>query len=163
MTDVLRPLRDHLMTALDWSEAHIRFDEAVARIPANRRGIRPAGMTHSVWELIEHMRLAQRDLLEFCRNAQYEHTLAWPADYWPPSPTPTEQDWHASIAQLTADRDALRRLIDDRSTELFAKVPTGSEGQTVLRSILLVIDHNAYHLGQLIAVTQALVQDPSAP
>ena len=156
MSDALRPLRDHVTKALDWSEAHIGFDKALERIPADRRGDRPAGMQHSAWELLEHMRLAQLDLLDFCRKTDYAHALAWPADYWPPSPGPAEGEWDRCMTQFRADLQALRAFIDDPSTDLYAKVPTGKPGQTHLRSILLVIDHNAYHLGQLISVGQAL-------
>jgi hypothetical protein len=98
------------------------------------------------------MRLAQKDLLEFCVNPSYSHTLNWPDDYWPRDPAPSDAQWNASIADFRADRAKLRGLVGDGSLDVFALVPTGQAGQTRLRAILLVIDHNAYHLGQLIAV-----------
>ena len=157
MTDSSQLLRDHLSHALDWQEAHLGFDEAVDRIPANRRGDCPPGFNHSAWQLLEHMRIAQNDLLDFCVNASYAHALSWPDDYWPKEPAPPSEDaWNASIAAFTADRAELKRLTNDLSIDLAAKVPTGKATQTYLRAILLVIDHNAYHLGQLVSVGQAL-------
>ncbi len=156
MTDPSHPLREHLIRALDWEEAHVAFDKAIEGIPAARRGDRPAGFGHSLWQLLEHMRLAQKDLLEFCVNPRYSHTLNWPDDYWPRDPTPSDAEWNASIADFKADRAKLQGLAGDGSLDLFALVPTGKARQTYLRAILLVIDHNAYHLGQLIAVRSAL-------
>jgi uncharacterized damage-inducible protein DinB len=148
-------LRDHLARALDWGEAHVTFEKALEDIPAGRRGERPAGFDHSAWDLLEHMRIAQKDLLDFCLNANYEHTMKWPDDYWP-SAAPSDETWKASIAGYKADRARLQQLTRDASIDLVKLVPTGKERQTYLRAILLVLDHNAYHLGQILAVRQAL-------
>jgi uncharacterized damage-inducible protein DinB len=156
MTDSLLPLRDHLVRALDWEEAHAGLDKAIDGIPPERRGDRAAGFAHSPWELLEHMRFAQNDLLDFCVNPAYKHSRKWPDDYWPRDPTPTETAWTASIAALKADRARLQQLARNTSLDLFALVPTGKGQQTYLRALLLVIDHNAYHVGQLIAVRRAL-------
>jgi hypothetical protein len=146
-----------LLRVLDWEEAHVGFDKAVDGIPADQRGFRAAGFEHSPWQLLEHMRLAQKDLLDFCVNAQYVHALKWPEDYWPQSPAPPGATaWNESIADFKADREKLKLLIRDAQVDLFATVPTGKEQQTYLRAILLVADHNAYHLGQLVAVRRAL-------
>jgi hypothetical protein len=103
------------------------------------------------------MRLAQKDLLDFCGNSQYVHALEWPQDYWPRSPAPPRATaWDESIADFKADREKLKHLIRETDMDLFATVPTGKGGQTYLRAILLVADHNAYHLGQLVAVRRAL-------
>jgi len=151
------PLRTHLIRALEWEEAHVAFDRAIEGLPADSRGRRPAGFDHSPWQLLEHMRRAQKDLLDFCANPRYEHTLAWPDDYWPPpSAVPDQTAWEASVADFKSDRRRLIQLVRDPSIDLFATVPTGRGHQTYLRAILLVVDHNAYHLGQLVAVRRAL-------
>jgi uncharacterized damage-inducible protein DinB len=151
------PLRAQLLRVLDWEEAHVGFDKAVDRIPADRRGANAPGFEHSPWQLLEHMRLAQKDLLDFCVNPQYVHALKWPDDYWPENPAPPRAAaWAASIADFKADREKLKQLVRKTRVDLFATVPTGKGQQTYLRAILLVIDHNAYHLGQLVAVRRAL-------
>jgi hypothetical protein len=159
MTDSSQPLREHLSRALDWPEAHLTFDKVIADFPTDRRGLRPPASSHSPWELLEHMRIAQNDLLDFCVNGNYTHALNWPDDYWPREPAPpSDADWNASIAAFTGDLGEIRKLANDSSIDLFAKVPTGEDHQTYLRAILLVIDHNAYHLGQLVAAKQALAR-----
>jgi hypothetical protein len=151
------PLRAHLVRALDWEEAHVGFDKAVQGIPADRRGSRISGFEHSPWQLLEHIRLAQKDLLEFCVNPKYVHALKWPDDYWPKNAAPpSAAAWDQSIADAKADREKLKDLVQNAETDLFAVVPTGKGKQTYLRAILLVVDHNAYHVGQLVAVRQAL-------
>jgi hypothetical protein len=150
------PLRAQLVRILDWEDAHVGFDKAVDGIPVDQRGARAVHFEHSPWELLEHMRLAQKDLLDFCVNAQYVHALEWPDDYWPRTPAPEGiEAWDASIADFKADRGKLKQLARDQ-VDLFATVPTGKGQRTYLRAILLVVDHNAYHLGQLIAVRRAL-------
>jgi hypothetical protein len=112
-------------------------------------------MPHSVWELVEHLRIAQWDILDFSRNPDYAH-LDWPKDYWPPTPAPADDAaWEESIAAFHRDLKAMQDLIADPSTDLYAKIPWG-DGQTILREALLVADHNAYHLGQIVAVRQML-------
>lgn len=151
------PLRAQLVRLLDWQEAHVGFDDAVDGIPADRRGSVASGFEHSIWQLVEHMRLAQKDILEFCVNPRYVHALNWPDDYWPRNPAPPDATaWNASVAEFKNDREALKRLAEDASVDLFATVPTGKEQQTYLRALLLVVDHNAYHVGQLVAVRRAL-------
>jgi uncharacterized damage-inducible protein DinB len=148
-------VRDHLRKLLAWQEAHAGFDKAVAGIPPEARGKRPAGLPHSPWELLEHIRLAQHDILDFCRNPNYRE-LEWPADYWPRSPAPPTPDaWDASLQQYLDDRRALQDLAAEASIDLTARIPHGT-GQTYLRELLLVADHTAYHVGQLILVRQLL-------
>jgi uncharacterized damage-inducible protein DinB len=150
------PLRAQLVRILDWEEAHVGFDKATDGIPADRRGAQAAGFEHSPWQLLEHMRLAQKDILDFCVNARYVHALKWPDDYWPRPEPPHARAWNESIDDFKADREKLKRLASDATVDLFATVPTGKGRQTYLRGILLVADHNAYHLGQLVAVRRAL-------
>jgi uncharacterized damage-inducible protein DinB len=155
--NALDPLRKFLSRVLNWEDAHVGFDKAVDGIPPEQRGLRPTGFDHSPWQLIEHLRLAQNDLLAFCLDAKYVHQLTWPDDYWPKEPEPaTATAWDESIANFKTDRARLEQLVLDGQTDLFARVPAGEPQQTYLRSVMLVVDHNAYHLGQLIAVRRAL-------
>ena len=149
-------LRDHLVRLLDWEEAHVGFDKAVKGIPADKRGACPAGFEHSPWQLLEHIRIAQDDILDFCVNAKYEHRMTWPDDYWPKEPGPTSAGaWADSVAAYVRGREELKRLARDVE-DLTAKVPTGNATQTYLRAILLAADHAAYHVGQLVDVRRAL-------
>jgi uncharacterized damage-inducible protein DinB len=155
MEDSMTAIRDHLVRALDWDEAHATFDRAVEGLADQLRGRRPAGFEHSPWQLLEHLRLAQEDILDFCVNPAYEHSKAWPDDYWPRDPAPPDAHaWVNSVGSFRRDREAMMRLA--REINLTAAVPTGKQGQTYLRAILLVIDHTAYHVGQLVAVRRAL-------
>lgn len=151
------PLRAHLARVLDWKQAHVGFDKAVAGVARGKRGARAAGFEHSLWQLVEHMRLAQHDLLDFCVKADYAHALEWPGDYWPATPAPpSARAWDASIHAFNADREKVKRLVRRPTLDLLAPVPTGTAQQTYLRAILLVADHNAYHIGQIVAVRRAL-------
>jgi len=151
-----RALRDHLVRVLDWEEAHVGFDKAVAGIPPAKRGARAAGFEHSPWQLLEHIRIAQDDILDFCVNASYRHRMKWPDDYWPTDPAPPRaKAWTDSLAAYARSRERLKQLARDVQ-DLSAKVPTGKKGQTYLRAILLVADHTAYHVGQLVAIRRAL-------
>jgi uncharacterized damage-inducible protein DinB len=156
MRDPTDALRDHLVRALDWEEAHVGFDKAIDGIPADKRGTRAAGFEHSPWQLLEHMRIAQEDILDFCVNANYEHSMKWPDDYWPKQPVPPNvKAWTDSVASYTRSRENLKQLAREVN-DLTAKVPTGKDNQTYLRAILLAADHTAYHVGQLVAVRRAL-------
>lgn len=148
-------IRDHLRRLLDWEEARVGFDAAVADVPPHMRGTVPPGLSHSLWRLVEHIRITQHDILDFCRNPHYEE-IAWPDDYWPRSPAPaSDAAWQTSLSSVAADRAALQELAADRSLELTARIPHGS-GQTYLRELLLVADHTAYHVGQIVVVRQLL-------
>ncbi len=148
-------VREHVRKLLGWEEAHVGFEKAVGGIPENLRGRRPEGAPYSPWELLEHIRIAQHDILEFCVSSAYE-SMEWPKDYWPSSPEPPSgAAWDASVAQFVEDRRALEELAANRSIDLTARVPNG-DGQTYLRELLLVADHTAHHLGQLIVVRRLL-------
>jgi hypothetical protein len=156
MNESTADLRDQLARVVDWDEAHVTFDKAVEGIPPDKRGARAAGFEHSPWQLLEHIRIAQEDILDFCTNSRYELKMKWPDDYWPKDPAPpSAAAWSASIASYSRSRDALKRLAREVA-DLTAKVPTGKGGQTFLRAILLTADHTAYHVGQLVAVRRAL-------
>lgn len=156
MRESIDAVRNQLERVLAWEEAHVGFDKAVAGIPPDMRGARVTGFEHSPWQLLEHMRLAQDDILDFCINPRYEHTMAWPDDYWPNDPAPPSAEaWTNSIEAYTRSREELQRLARE-VPDLTAKVPTGKEQQTFLRAILLVADHTAYHIGQLVMIRRAL-------
>jgi hypothetical protein len=153
--DANRALRAQLQRFLDWRDAHVGFDAAVKAIPPRLRGVAPKGFPHSAWQLVEHMRLTQQDILEFCRNPRYKEK-AWPDDYWPRSPRPRNAvAWEKALSGFRRERRAMQRLAADRRLDLFARIPHGS-GQTYLREILLVSDHTAYHVGQLVTLRRAL-------
>ena len=147
-------LRTQLAKLLDWHEAHVTFDKAVDGIPPAARGRTPQGAPHSPWQIVEHIRLAQQDILDFSVNSAYEEKK-WPDDYWPAAAPPNDAAWEEAIAACRRDRDALKALVRDPRTDLFATIPHGS-GQTYLREVLLVADHTAYHVGQLVIVRRLL-------
>jgi len=148
-------LREQVRKMLAWEDAHVGFDKAVEGIPAEMRGKQPGGAPYSPWQLVEHLRIAQKDILEFCRNPKYEE-MKWPDDYWPTSPAPkSAAEWDDSVRRYHEDLKALQDLAADSSIDLFAKIPHGS-GQTYLRELLLVADHTAYHVGQLVVVRRLL-------
>jgi len=156
MGDSTDAIRDHLVRVLDWQDAHVGFDKAVDGIPEAKRGARPDGFEHSAWQLLEHIRIAQDDILDFCVNAKYEHALKWPDDYWPPAAEPPDaKAWAQSISAYEKARAELKRLAREVK-DLTATVPTGKKTQTYLRAILLTADHTAYHVGQLVSVRRAL-------
>jgi uncharacterized damage-inducible protein DinB len=148
-------LREHLARLLSWEEAHAGFDAAVAKLPEEKRGTAPAGLPYSPWQLVEHLRITQHDILDFCRNPAYKE-MSWPKDYWPASAAPpSAQAWSQSIEQFRRDRSALEALARDEHIDLSGRIPHGS-GQTYLRELLLAADHAAYHIGELIVVRRLL-------
>jgi hypothetical protein len=154
-------IRDHLVRVLDWRDAHVEFDAAVDGIGPEHRGKTPPGLPYSPWQLVEHIRITQNDILDFSLNASYREKK-WPDDYWPSYPAPpSEAAWDESIASYVRDRDALKQSVRDRTLDLTAKIPHGN-GQTYLREVLLVADHTAYHVGQIVLVRRLLGIWPSA-
>ena len=148
-------LRDLLSRALAWQDAHATFNDAVSGIPPELRGRQPAKLPYSAWQLLEHLRITQRDILDFCVDSNYKE-MKWPDDYWPSAAAPpSDQAWEQSVGAFEADREALQKLAADTSVDLNAKIPHGS-GQTFLRELVLVIDHTAYHVGQLVLVRRLL-------
>jgi len=148
-------LREQVAKLLSWEDAHVSFDTAVANLPAALRGMQPAGLPYSPWQLLEHLRITQHDILDFCRNPAYRE-LAWPDDYWPPAAGPgSPTAWDDCVAQFQRDRAQLQQLAKDPAIELEARIPHGN-GQTYLRELLLAADHAAYHIGELIVVRRLL-------
>ena len=148
-------MRAQIAKALDWGEAHADFDKAVEGLAPDLRGRRVDGLPHSPWEILEHLRIAQHDILDFCVNPKYVE-LESMAELWPPSAKPpSPRAWAASVAAVRRERAAMRKLAADRKLDIFARIPHGT-GQTYLREILLVADHGAYHVGQLVALRRAL-------
>ena len=148
-------LRRHLVDLLDSGDAHAGFDAAIRNLPANLRGVRPEGQPHTPWRLLEHLRIAQWDILEFSRGADHV-SPAWPDGYWPATDAPpAESVWDRSVEAFRADLAAMCALVSDPANDLGAEFPWG-DGQTLLREALLVADHNAYHIGQLVTLRQLL-------
>jgi hypothetical protein len=147
--------REHVGQLLDWKEAHATFDAAVDGIPVGLRGARAPGLPYSPWQLVEHIRIAQHDILEFCRNPKYEE-MKWPDDYWPTAAAPASPAaWDDSLRQSREDRKSLQGLATDPKVNLTARIPHGT-GQTYLREVLLVADHTAYHVGELVILRRLL-------
>jgi DinB superfamily len=148
-------LRDHLLYLLGEGGAHAGFDKVIEGLSPELRGKKAAGLPHTAWQLLEHLRLAQWDILELSRNRDHA-SPDWPEGYWPETETPPDNAaWDKSVESFRRDLKALRDLVGDPATDLYAKIPWG-DGQTLLREALLVADHNAYHLGQIVSVRQAL-------
>ncbi|HEX7155189.1 MAG TPA: DinB family protein [Thermoanaerobaculia bacterium] len=149
----MEALREHLIQSLDWDHAHIRFDDAVKDFPPELRGKRPAGGPHSPWELLEHLRITLWDILEFTRDAKHV-SPEFPAGYWPPTEAPPDDGaWDERVAAYREDLRAFSKLLE--SIDLYTPIAHGS-GQTPLREALLLLDHNAYHVGQLMMVRRIL-------
>ena len=150
-------LREHLINLLTGSHAHADFEAAIRNFPAELRGKRPDGADHSPWQLVEHLRIAQGDILEFSRDAKHV-SPDWPGGYWPANPEPPdEKAWDKSVRAFRKDLKTFCALISDPATDLYAKIPHG-DGQTILREALLIADHNAYHVGQIVLVRKMLGQ-----
>ena len=148
-------IREQLARTLDWREAHAGFEAAVADLSPELRGRVPSGLPYSAWQLVEHIRRTQADILEFCIAAHYEEK-EWPKDYWPEAAEPpSPKAWDETISAIRRDRAALAGMTTDSKTNLTARVPNG-DGQTYLREILLVIDHTAYHVGELVLLRRFL-------
>jgi hypothetical protein len=150
-----KALREHLLYLLNGGGAHAGFDAAVAGLPFALRGKKPKGAEHSPWEILEHMRLAQSDILEFSRDPQHT-SPPWPSGYWPKTQAPPNSSaWNKSVKAFHTDLKAMGDLVESPSTKLYARIPHG-DGQTILREALLIADHNAYHLGELVLIRRLL-------
>lgn len=148
-------LRQHLLELLTGESAHVNFDRATEGIDFHMVGLRPEGIPYSIWELVEHMRIAQWDIVQFCINPRHV-SPDFPEGYWPKQPRPrTPEAWRKSLEAFRSDLQAMQELVQDPSIDLFTPIPHG-QGQTYLREALLVSDHNTYHLGQIVAIRRRL-------
>ena len=155
MDDRDRSLRDHLLELLRGGSAHLDLDKAIGGLAPDLRGKKAPRLPHTVWQLLEHLRIAQWDILEFSRNKAHV-SPDWPSGYWPETEAPPDDTaWSRSVETLRRELQEMQDLVADPKTDLYAKIPWG-DGQTILREALLVADHNAYHLGQIVSVRQAL-------
>jgi hypothetical protein len=153
--DDIAKLREHLVALLRGGGAHLDFESAIADLPEKLRGARPPGLPHTPWRLVEHMRIAQWDILNFSTDPHHV-SPEFPDGYWPVGDAPPDPGaWDRTIAAFRSDLEAMQHLVADPATDLFASIP-GGQGQTILREALLVADHNAYHLGQLVVVRRLL-------
>jgi uncharacterized damage-inducible protein DinB len=143
-------------SSLEWEQAHSSFESSIKGLAPELRGRRPTGLPHSVWELLEHIRITQHDLLDFLQNPDYEEKLKWPDDYWPKTQAPaSDKSWNESVATWRKDRMAIERFMTQTDIDLTKKIPRGT-GQTYLRTVLVVLDHAAYHVGQIVSTRQIL-------
>jgi hypothetical protein len=148
-------LREHVVELLYGRGAHATFDDAVKGMPENLRGVKPDGLPHSAWMLLEHLRIAQWDILEFSRNPKHA-SPKWPEGYWPATEAPPNAAaWSKSVQKFRTDLKAMQELVANPKTDLYARIAWG-DGQTILREALLVADHNAYHIAQLVDVRRLL-------
>jgi len=155
MLDLDRSLRQQLLAALKGGQAHTTFEHAIADFPFEQTGVRPPGQPHSAWELLEHLRIAQEDIVRFSQSAGHQ-SPKWPEGYWPAHQAPADEaEWNRSIAAFQADLDEFCHLVEDEKQDVHAPFPWG-EGQNLLREALLIVDHNAYHLGELVLVRRTL-------
>ena len=160
MSETDKYLREHLLYLLRGGGAHVHFDDAFGDLTAEETGRSVEGVPYTVWQVLEHMRIAQWDILEFSRNPAYR-SPKWPEEYWPQRPAPAHaREWEQSVKSFRDDSAAMEALVADPSTDLFARIPHAT-GQTILREALLIADHNAYHLGQVVLIRKLLGSWPS--
>lgn len=143
-------------SSLGWEQAHMSLENAVAGLDPTLRNEKPTSLPHSVWDILEHIRIAQHDLLDFCRNADYHHDLAWPDDYWPKDASAVSDDvWEKSIAEFKREREELKEFTTEDGRDLTGAIPAGT-GQTFLRTVLVELDHASYHTGEIVAVRRLI-------
>ena len=147
------PLREQVVKLLQGGQAHLTLEEVLKNFPPKLRGVKPAGAPHTAWQLLEHLRIAQWDIVEFSYNPNHV-SPKWPEGYWH-KPEGTPEDWQKSCEQILRDLQTMRDLVTDENLDLLAKIKHG-DGQTVFREALLIADHNAYHLGQIAFLMRTL-------
>jgi hypothetical protein len=153
--NIEKSVREHVLYLLGGGGAHVHLEEAVKDFPEKLRGKKVKGIPHTAWQLLEHIRIAQSDILEFSRDSKHV-SPKWPEGYWPETDTPPSRlAWSKSVQEILKDLAAMRALVEAPSTDLFKPLPHG-DGQTVLREALLIADHHAYHIGQLVLLRRLL-------
>lgn len=154
MSDAI-PIRDLVVEQLDSKNAHVDFTQAVQGLTYKQTGIKVEGLPHTIWELIEHIRISQDDILAFCKNPDYE-APNWPDDYWPASAGPeNEKAFHTSVRAVPEGIKEMKAMVSDPHNDLQRPIPHG-DGQTLFREAMLFVDHNAYHIGQIVQVRRSL-------
>ena len=150
-------LKKELAKQLRGGNAHAKFEDVTAKLPAELRGKKVKDLPYSIWQLLEHLRIAQRDMLDFCRNQDGSYKeMKWPDDYWPKSPEPSsDKAWIDSIKQFLSDREEFIKLIEADDADLYTPFKWG-DGQTLLHEAMLIVDHNGYHLGEIVALRRLL-------
>ena len=149
-------LREQLVALLKGGQAHATLSDAVAHFPANRISERPAGTPYSAWQLVEHIRITLHDILEFATNSEYVE-LDWPSGYWPKNAGPGKNEsWDATVKAIHADMKSFEALVHSQDSNLYATIPWGKSGETLLREVLLAADHTSYHLGELVLLRRVL-------
>ncbi len=142
-------LRNQLVKMLTVQQAHMGLEDAVKNFPAKDFNTRPPNVEYTFWHLLEHLRITQWDILDYCRNPNYK-TIEWPRDYWPAKDATTDAaGWQHTLDQFKADVGELVAIVKNPQTDLYAPIPHGSDGHNILREVLVVADHNAYHIGEL--------------
>ena len=155
VVEITIALRKQLVSLLTGSNAHQSFEQAIAGLPAELRGVKPEKLPYSIWQLVDHIRIAQHDILEFSRNPDYQ-SPPWPSGYWTKDLEPaSEADWQQALDQIQADRDAFLALLNDPQADLYTPFVHG-DGQNLLREALLIADHNAYHVGEIVIIRRLL-------
>jgi hypothetical protein len=155
MAGKIDPLRKELIFQLNGGNAHVPLEKVVADFPAKLQGVKPDGLPYAAWQLLEHIRIAQADMLEFCTNPKYQ-AMDFPGDYWPESPTPPNvRAWNASVKKIESDRESFIKLIRDPKRDLFRPFSWG-DGQTLFHEACLIVDHLAYHLGEIVTIRRLL-------
>ena len=155
MKDPNAVMREQLVELLKGKGAHLSFDEAIAGLPEKMRAVTPPGVPHTVWRLVEHMRIAQWDILQFSKDGRHK-SPKWPEGYWPDGDGPRDaRQWNKTVKQFNADLKEMMRMVENKKIDLLAPIP-GGQGQTVFREAILVADHNSYHIGQIVIVRRML-------
>jgi len=155
LTTATTAVREHLVQLLEGRQAHLSFDAAVEDLPAALRGVQPAHVPYSIWQLVDHIRIAQWDILEFSRGAAHQ-SPPWPAGYWAPNAAPaTDAAWDEALAQIAQNLAAFVALLHAPDCDLYAPLPHG-DGQTLLREAMLIADHTSYHVGQIVLLRRLL-------
>jgi len=150
----MKELRDQLVKLLDWQEAHVNLENAISDLPTEYRNRKGEQVPYSVWELLEHLRITQWDILEFSRDPSHQ-SPDWPDGYWPPEPVKSEQQWQETLEKYYNDLESFKQLVADTNQDLFTPFAHGS-GQTLFREVILLADHTAYHTGQIVTVRKIL-------
>ncbi|SFC15533.1 DinB family protein [Spirosoma endophyticum] len=154
VADTTSALRKQLISLLTGSNAHKSFDAAIKDLPTELRGVKPDKLPYSIWQIVDHIRIVQEDILDFSRNPNYQ-SRPWPDSYWTKDVAPTEEDWQQALKQIREDRAAIVTLINDPEPDFYTPFAHG-DGQNLLREILLVADHTAYHVGEIIIIRRLL-------